>query len=112
MIATIIGDIIGSRFEASGNKNPNISLFQPGSTFTDDTVCTLAISQWLMQEEESADLPTPAAYLREWTRSHKERGFEANFLHWAITDDPLDQESWGTGPRCARPRGLLGQGRG
>lgn len=97
MIAAIIGDIVGSRFEASGNKNPDTSLFQSGSTFTDDTVCTLAISQWLMEEEESLDPSSPGAYLRDWTRSHRERGFGANFLHWAVTDAAADQQSWGNG---------------
>lgn len=99
MLGAIIGDIVGSRFESSGSKSPDVSLLQPGSTFTDDTVCTLAVAQWLMAREEEGDdaLPSPKRELLTWTRSHSERGFGANFLYWAMSGGTHDQQSWGNG---------------
>lgn len=99
MLGAIIGDIVGSRFESSGNKNPTLALMQPGATFTDDTVCTLAVAQWLLaREEEGAEaLPSPRRELLTWTQSHAERGFGANFLHWAMSGGAHNQESWGNG---------------
>ena len=47
IIGAIAGDIIGSPYEFNGIKSKDFHLFSKVSTFTDDTVMTLAISKWL-----------------------------------------------------------------
>ena len=44
MLGAIIGDIVGSRFEFNNTDNYNFELFTKDSTFTDDTICTIAVA--------------------------------------------------------------------
>jgi len=44
MLGAIVGDIIGSRFEAAPVKTTEFELFHPDCRFTDDTVLTLAVA--------------------------------------------------------------------
>ncbi len=44
MIGAIIGDIVGSTYEFNNTRDYNFKLFPKGSTFTDDTICTVAIA--------------------------------------------------------------------
>lgn len=46
----IAGDIIGSSYELKGNrtKDYNFTLFNNNSTYTDDTVLTIAVANWLL----------------------------------------------------------------
>ena len=45
MLGAIIGDVIGSVHEGAGTKTKDFPLFVPGSTFTDDTVLTVAVAE-------------------------------------------------------------------
>ena len=47
IIGAVIGDIVGSRFEWSNTKKTDFDLFVPWSKFTDDTVMTVAVAEWL-----------------------------------------------------------------
>lgn len=44
MIGAIIGDIVGSRFEFNNTDKYDFQMFAKESTFTDDTICTIAIA--------------------------------------------------------------------
>ena len=49
MIGAIIGDIVGSRFEFNNNTTyRDFDLFTKESSFTDDTICTVAIADALL----------------------------------------------------------------
>ena len=47
MLGAIVGEIIGSRFEGSGYKSKDFDLIHPHCRFTDDTVLTCAVADWL-----------------------------------------------------------------
>ena len=49
MIGAIIGDIIGSRTEFKPIKEKDFELFTKNSSFTDDTVLTIAVAEFLME---------------------------------------------------------------
>jgi ADP-ribosylglycohydrolase len=66
MIGTIIGDIVGSRFEFKNHRSTEFELFHPDCTFTDDTICTIAVAEWLMCNCVDA-LPE---IMREWCRNY------------------------------------------
>lgn len=93
MLAAIIGDVIGSRHETTGNKSANVALLDPFNGFTDDTVCTLAIAQWLLEAPEQS----PGPWLRSLSADHMERGFGANYLYWVRNPEAGDQISYGNG---------------
>ena len=49
MYGAILGDIIGSPYEFDrGNKTKEFPLFSEESTFTDDTVMTIAVAEALL----------------------------------------------------------------
>ena len=54
IIGAVCGDIIGSAYEFHKTKDWNFKLFTPQSTFTDDTVMTCAVAEWLMDIEATA----------------------------------------------------------
>ena len=55
IIGAIAGDIIGSTHEFRPIKTKEFSLFNKRSTFTDDTIMTLAVAKWLINDKNSKD---------------------------------------------------------
>ena len=51
ILGAICGDIIGSTREFHPIKTKDFKLFEEESRFTDDTVMTLAISNWLIEDK-------------------------------------------------------------
>jgi ADP-ribosyl-[dinitrogen reductase] hydrolase len=92
MIGAFVGDCIGSEYEFFRNKNPDVPLFTPKASFTDDTVCTSAIAQWLISGD--AD---PTDTLLDMGRLHLARGFGGKFLEWLRSEHPTPYGSWGNG---------------
>lgn len=91
MLGAIAGDIIGSIYEAKPIKIKEFSLFGRGVTFTDDTVCTVAIADALLQGGDFAEL------LRHYVRRYPGRGYGGMFLRWALTPGMPAYGSWGNG---------------
>ena len=54
IIGAIIGDIIGSVYEQINTRSTTFPLFTERNRFTDDTVMTIAIADWLLH---GGDLP-------------------------------------------------------
>ena len=91
MLGAVIGDIVGSVYEANPIKSKDFVFFQPDMTFTDDTVCTLAVADCLLSGG-SFD-----RYLRGYVRSYPDRGYGQMFLEWAFADNAPAYGSWGNG---------------
>lgn len=91
MLGAIIGDIVGSIYEANPIKTKDFPLFHPAATFTDDTVCTLAVADCLVANGEFA------RYLRGYVRSYPDRGYGQMFFEWAFADGAPAYGSWGNG---------------
>ena len=51
MLGAIVGDIIGYFYEWNNVKTLDFDLFPKEVTFTDDTVMTLAVAKWLIEEK-------------------------------------------------------------
>ena len=56
MIGAIIGDIVGSRFEFNNHRSTDFELFHKDCSFTDDTICTVAVAEWLIWVKENSNL--------------------------------------------------------
>lgn len=91
MLGAVAGDIIGSIYEARPIKSRDFPLFGAGTTFTDDSVCTLAIADCLMQGGDHAQ------YLRAYVRRYPDRGYGGMFARWAHTPGMPAYGSWGNG---------------
>lgn len=102
MYGAILGDIIGSPYEFDqGSKTKSFPLFSPGSTFTDDTVMTLAVAQALLaaapKEDESLTRCRLIASMQRWGKAYPHAGYGTRFLDWLWSDDPQPYHSYGNG---------------
>ena len=109
MLGAIAGDIIGSSYEYSRQKNYDFELFTKDSSFTDDTVMTLAVAQWLI-ESESLSSKELMVYMQRLGRKYPEVGYGPGFKDWLSKDNPLPYYSYGNGSAMrVSPVGLYAQ---
>lgn len=94
MLGAIIGDIVGSRFEFNNTNKFDFELFTPECSFTDDTICTIAIANALT----SGDKDYKGA-LHRWCNAHRYPmgGYGSSFARWVASSDPQPYNSFGNG---------------
>ena len=69
MWGAILGDIAGSRFEWNRIKTKDFDFFGPECEFTDDSVCTAAVAEILLDDlSPAATLRNCTPKSREWRR--------------------------------------------
>ena len=90
MLGSITGDIVGSIYEHSNIKTKEFPLFGDRCTFTDDSVCTIAVADWLMSGGDVAE------HLRRYVQRHPNRGYGGMFREWAMYGGG-PYNSWGNG---------------
>ena len=95
IIGTIAGDIIGSSREFNSIKTKDFRLFNEYSTFTDDTVMTLAIASWLLKNKDSADVLV--GEVKKFGLRYPNAGYGGMFRKWLSQDDPQAYGSWANG---------------
>ena len=52
MLGAIIGDTVGSAYEFHNTKDYDFTLFLGNSAYTDDSVMTMAVAYWLLNDKE------------------------------------------------------------
>lgn len=52
MLGAITGDTIGSSYEFQNTKDYNFEMFRNDSNYTDDTIMTMAVAKWLLDDPE------------------------------------------------------------
>ena len=52
MLGAIIGDTVGSVYEFQNTKDYNFKYFNSESAYTDDSVMTMAVAHWLLQDKK------------------------------------------------------------
>ena len=52
MLGAIIGDTVGSVYEFNNIKTTNFPLFDPQCNYTDDSIMTMAVAQWLLTDPQ------------------------------------------------------------
>lgn len=93
MIGAIIGDVVGSTFEFNNTSDYNFELFPKGSSYTDDTICTIAIADAILRKEDYK-----TALLR-WCKRypHPQGAYGGYFSRWIVSKDPKPYNSFGNG---------------
>lgn len=102
MIGAILGDIIGSPYEFDrGSKSKNFPLFSPKSTYTDDTVMTLAVCQAFLDAQASASddwiLSSLANRMRQFGKKYPNAGYGGMFRQWLRNPECRPYNSFGNG---------------
>ena len=96
MKGAIIGDIIGSIYEFHNIKTKDFPLFSPKCFFTDDTVMTLAVAEWLMTDPEHQP-ETLVECMQRLGRKYPYAGYGKMFSQWLMADHPQPYYSFGNG---------------
>ncbi|MFP4392771.1 MAG: ADP-ribosylglycohydrolase family protein [Desulfohalobiaceae bacterium] len=91
MLGAIIGDIVGSRFEARPFKGTDFELFTQQCTFTDDTVLSVAVADSLLQRAPYS------TKIKEYYRRYPWAGFGGSFQIWAASNSEEPYNSLGNG---------------
>lgn len=96
MLGAIIGDIVGSTREWHNIKTEDFELIPKGSRFTDDTVMTLAVAEWLMTDPEHRP-ETLVACMQNLGRKYPNAGYGGMFQKWLRSNNPQPYNSFGNG---------------
>ena len=91
MLGAIAGDIIGSAHEFGRTKSKDFPLFVPDSTFTDDSVLTVAVARAILTDGDYQKA------VREIGRRFPAAGYGGFFQSWLRSPDPKPYNSWGNG---------------
>jgi ADP-ribosyl-[dinitrogen reductase] hydrolase len=76
MLGAIIGDIVGSIYEFDNIKTKDFPLFQDNSRITDDTVCTVAVANTILNNQD------PVETMVYWCRKYPGMGYGDRFTKW------------------------------
>lgn len=91
MLGAIAGDIIGSVFERRPIKTVEFPLFSEGSTFTDDTVLTVAVAYAILNDREYGST------IKAFGRQYPHAGYGGRFYQWLRRPGIQPYNSWGNG---------------
>ena len=114
MLGAVAGDIIGSPFEWLNTDKPDFEMFrtQNGTWhgrsaashphFTDDTVITLAVAQWLSSDPQH-DKKTLVRCMTEFAAKYPQAGYSPRFWRWLQSDyhNPVLNHGNGTAMRVS-----------
>lgn len=98
MLGAIIGDMVGSVYEFANTKDYSFPLFQSGSNYTDDSIMTLAVAQWLLTDKTlSPELlaETMRGFYKEYPCV--KGGYGSMFLGWLCNPAEKAYGSFGNG---------------
>lgn len=93
MIGAIIGDIVGSAYEFNPTNDYDFEFFPNEASFTDDTICTIAIADALLRCRDFGES------LHDWCRRYPnpKGGYGGRFALWVRSDKPQPYNSFGNG---------------
>jgi len=102
MYGAILGDIIGSPYEFDmGSKTKDFPLFSSNSTFTDDTVMTIAVAEAFLDDtlpmDESVIRQQLIASMQRYGKLFPHAGYGGMFRRWLKSHNPRPYASYGNG---------------
>lgn len=113
MLGTIIGDIVGSRFEFNNHRSKDFTFFHETCEATDDSIMTLAVAKAIMEAGKIGSIKGAhdlwnrqfyrqlerlvVTYLQEIGRNYPHCGYGGRFGQWVFSRDPKPYNSFGNG---------------
>ena len=93
MLGAIIGDIAGSKYEFNNTFDYDFEMFGEGCDFTDDTICTVAIADAILNGRNYQES------LLDWCRRYPspKGAYGGRFAGWIHSLDPQPYNSFGNG---------------
>ena len=102
MFGAILGDMIGSPYEFDmGNKSKEFPLFSKQSTYTDDTVMTIAVADVFLNDSllmnEDVIRQSLIESMHKYGKLFPNAGYGGRFGMWLFLDGTEPYNSWGNG---------------
>ena len=93
MLGAMIGDIVGSKYEFNNTFDYDFELFGGGCNFTDDTICTVAIADAILNGRSYQES------LLDWCRRYPspKGAYGGRFAAWIRSLNPQPYNSFGNG---------------
>ena len=93
MLGAIIGDIAGSKYEFNNTFDYDFEMFGGGCDFTDDTICTVAIADAILNGRNYQES------LLDWCRRYPspKGAYGGRFAAWIRSLEPQPYNSFGNG---------------
>ncbi|HEY9888466.1 MAG TPA: ADP-ribosylglycohydrolase family protein [Candidatus Obscuribacterales bacterium] len=105
MLGAIAGDMIGSVYEFNNRRTKDFPLFTESSTFTDDSILTVAVADVLMHGGTYAK----AFKTYYWRYPNPMGSYGVRFHQWAASPSLTPYNSWGNGSAMrVSPVGFVG----
>ena len=96
MLGAVFGDIVGSAYEWNNVKTKDFPLKTSFTRYTDDSVMTLAVAQWLMTDPDLSEEEL-VREMQRLGRGHFKAGYGGRFKAWLMSKEPQPYNSWGNG---------------
>lgn len=96
ILGAIVGDICGSIYEFDNIKTTEFELLDGRCRPTDDTIMTLAVADWLVEDPKH----TPESLIENMVilgRNYPYSGYGDRFKKWLFSDDHFPYNSFGNG---------------
>ncbi|MGD1862800.1 MAG: ADP-ribosylglycohydrolase family protein [Leptolyngbyaceae cyanobacterium] len=93
MLGAIAGDMIGSVYEFNNRRSKDFPLFTEATTFTDDTILSVAVADVLLHGGDYAK----AFKQYYWRYPNPSGSYGARFHQWAAAPTVKPYNSWGNG---------------
>lgn len=91
LCGAMAGDMIGSFYEFNATKKTDFYLFTPFSSFTDDTVMTVANADWLVTGDSLMGI------MQDYGNRYPNAGYGGMFRNWLREEEPKPYNSFGNG---------------
>lgn len=91
MMGSIIGDVVGSRYENLNTNDLDFKWLSRFSTFTDDTILTVATADCILNDGNFLD------YYRKYFWMYPYKGFGPKFILWNVLRKNTPNNSCGNG---------------
>lgn len=100
ILGAVIGDIVGSTHEFCQTKSSDFDFYTDNNYYTDDTVMTIAVAEWLMTAPQPISNASLPAIMRKWGNRYPWAGYGGMFKRWLVSPYEADQRpynSYGNG---------------
>ena len=94
ILGAVIGDIVGSTHEFVQTKSIDFDFYTDNNHYTDDSVMTIAVADWLISTPKPVSNDTLPFIMRKWGRRYPWAGYGGMFKRWLVSPYEADQRPY------------------
>ena len=94
VLGAVIGDIVGSTHEFLQTKSTDFDFYTDNNHYTDDSVMTIAVAEWLISTPQPISNDTLPTIMRKWGNRYPCAGYGGMFKRWLVSPYEADQRPY------------------